>query len=178
MIRQFLIALVKFVLLMFTATLVLAEMPRELKGTWILDVEATELNMKASPEMKPEDEKYIPTILKRMSQYQWNFDEGVIESSRGSKKQALSVSLEESDKNKVVFKGRLNDQAIIMTVVFVSDKVINILSSATDDLNYYLWTRGSLDSGAQNNDGSLAIELMEKSLNNSTGKPESMEPTR
>lgn len=175
--RQHFIVQVKFVLLMFTATLALAEMPGELKGTWILDVKATEHNMKDSPEMKPEDEKYIPTILKRMSQYQWKFEEGVIESSRGSKKQELSVTLQESDKNNAVFKGKLNNQTIIMTVVFVSDRVINIRSSATDDLNHYLWTRGSLDSGAQSNDGSLAIELMEKSLSNSAGKPGSVEPT-
>ena len=167
------IVLVSFVFLMFVATPAVAEMPKELKGTWILDAQATEHNIRTSSKMKPEDAKYLPTIIKRMSQYGWEFSDGSITSSRGSKKQTLSVVLKESDQKTFVFEGTQNNQIITMTVALISDTVINIRSSATDDMDNYLWMRGNLDTDMEkDNDNSLAIELTEKSLNNSSTKPD------
>ena len=162
--------------LAFSTTATLAEMPKDLKGSWVLAAEATEHNIMASPKISPEAMKYLPTIMKRMSQYVWEFDDNVISSSRGAKKETLTVVLKENDKKKYVFEGQLRDQIIMLTVTFVSDTTINIRSSATDDMNYYLWKRGQLDRNTtEDNDRSLAIEIMEKSLNNSTDRPDAGE---
>jgi len=160
---------IQFVFLMFVTTQALAEMPKELKGFWILEAQATERNILASPKLTPKDAKYLPTVLKRMSQYVWEFNDGVITSSRGTKNKTLTVVLKENNKKEFVFEGQMDNQTIMMTVTFVNNALINIRSSATDDMYYYLWTRGKLDNGmAKDSDSSLAIELMEKSLNNSS----------
>lgn len=166
---------VQFVLFMFVTTQALAEMPKELKGFWILETKATERNILTSQKMKQEDAKYLPIILKRMSQYVWEFNDGVITTSRGKKNKTLIVALKENNKKKFVFEGQMDNQTITMTVTFVNDALINIRSSATDDMNYYLWTRGKLDNGmVKDSDSSLTIELMKKSLNNSSARPDTV----
>lgn len=158
-------------ILAFSTTATLAEMPEELKGTWILDAQATEHYIMTSPKWKPETAKYLPTIMERMSYYVFEFDEGVIIASRRAKKETLPVALKENDKKKYVFKGEIRNQTITMTVTFVNDTTINIRSSATDDMDYYLWKRGRLDKNRiSKDDRSQPIELMKKALNNSSIK--------
>ncbi len=141
-----------------------AEMPKELKGSWILHASATETHMKTSPKWKAEHAKYLPTVMKRMSKVLFEFGDNAIVASTGSKQQTLPVMLKESSRTKYVFEGRVREKSVTMTVSFVDDRTINIRSSATDDMDYYLWKRGSLTNKAAADDKSLAMELMKKSL--------------
>jgi len=160
--------LVSMIIVATSATVASAEMPKELKGSWILDAQATQKYVKTSPKWKAEDEKHLPMIIKRMSQMQYKFtDDAIVMSMRG-REQVIPVSLKKSDAKKYVFDGKLRGQDVTMTVFFMDDATINIRSSATDDMDYYLWKRGSLASKEGPSDKSLATEMMQKALENTS----------
>lgn len=143
-----------------------AEMPEALKGSWIFDADATEAYMQTSPNWKAEDEKYLPTILKRMSQAAYEFtDDAFIVSMRG-KTQALNVTLTHSEKKIYIFEGTLADQNITLTASINDGGGLNVRSSATDDMEYYLWKRGLPQSADAVSDEKLALELLKKSTEN------------
>ena len=141
-----------------------AEMPKELKGSWILDASATEKHVTTSPQWTAEDAKYLPTIMKRMSQFVFEFEEDAIVSSMRGKQQSLPVVLKENSGKTYVFEGTIRDERVTVTVSFVDDRTINIRSSATADMDYFLWKRGRLTDKAGADDKSLAIEVMKKAL--------------
>ena len=147
-----------------------AEMPDELKGSWVLDASATEEHLKTSPRWKAEDAKYLPTVLKRMSQFLFEFEESAIVSTMRGRQQIIPVVLKENSGNGYVFEGRVRDQSLTLTVSFVDDQTINIRSSASDDMDYFLWKRGELASGAGPSDESLATEIMEKATKTPSNK--------
>lgn len=157
-------------IMVLSATGAMAEMPVRLKGTWILDAEATAALMKTSPKWKAEDEKYLPTILKRMSLMLYEFEDHAISVSMRGKKQVLAVVLQESSAKKHVFKGTVEGETVAMTVSFVGDATIKIRSSSTDDMDYYLWKRGRLTGAADADGKSDAIEIMKKSLTTPSGE--------
>lgn len=166
-------ALVVLAILAVPVTGARAEMPEELKGSWTLDASATEENLKTSPQWTAEDAKYLPTIMKRMSQFVFEFEEDAIVSSRRGKQQILPVVLKENSGEMYVFEGTIRDERVTVTVSFVDDRTINIRSSATDDMDYYLWKRGRLTDKAGADDTSLALEVMKKALEgplNKTGE--------
>lgn len=142
-------------ILLIFATKVLAEMPGELKGTWVLHAEATETYMKTSPKWKEEDKKYLPTIMKRMSQVQYEFEGSAIIVSMRGKQQTVSVVLKKNNRKEYMFEGTIQGKAVTMTVSFVDDGIIRIRSSATDDMDYYLWKRGRLTDKSGTDDESL-----------------------
>ncbi|MBW2664449.1 MAG: hypothetical protein JRD93_21350 [Deltaproteobacteria bacterium] len=162
--------LMALVIVVISATPVLAEMPKSLQGTWIIDAEATETYIKTSPKWKAEDAKYLPTIMKRMSQVVYEFDDDSITVSMRGKKQPLQVALKQSEKKSYIFEGNVGDKVFTLTVSITDEGNLNIRSSATDDMDYYLWKRGQPDNKAEVDDKKLAIELMKKSLENSSNK--------
>ncbi|MDJ0945892.1 MAG: hypothetical protein QNJ30_20690 [Kiloniellales bacterium] len=157
-------ALVISAILAAPATGAWAEMPKELKGSWVLDVAATERHVTTSPQWKAEDAKYLPIFVKQMSQFVFEFEENAIVSSMRGRRQILPVVLKENSGKTYVFEGTIRDKSVTVTVSFVDDRTINIQSSATDDMDYYLWKRGQPTDKAGADDKSLAIEIMKKAL--------------
>lgn len=145
-------------------------MPKILKGTWIVDATATEANMKTSPKWKAEGSKYLPTIMKRMSQVMYAFDDDTITVTMRGKKQPLKVALKHSEKKRYLFEGNVGGRVITLTVTITGEGNLNIRSSATDDMDYYLWKHGRPDKKTGFDDKTLARELMKKSLVNSSDK--------
>ena len=124
-----------------------AEMPKDLKGFWILDAKATAAYMQTSPKWKAEDAKYLPRIIQRMSQATYLFEDGKITVSTRGRQQPLDVVLKTSEKPRYVFEGNVGDQALTLPVSITEAGNLNIRSSATDDMDYYLWKRGKLAAG-------------------------------
>ncbi|MBF0198535.1 MAG: hypothetical protein HQL32_12535 [Planctomycetes bacterium] len=121
-----------------------AEMPKELKGTWILDAKASEAYIQTSPKWKPKDAKYLPKIMKRMSQVLYTFkDDSIIAAMRG-KEQAFPITSVEREGENFLCKGNIKGKEVTLTVSLRKDGVINIKSSTTDDMDYYIWKRGEL----------------------------------
>ena len=138
-------ALLTFIIIAISTTASWAEMPDALKGSWILDTAATEKYMQTSPKWTPEDAKYLPMILKRMSQAVYEFKENAFIVSMRGKTQTLPIILKHSEKQKYIFEGTLGDQTMTLTASITDEGNLNVRSSATDDMTYYLWKRGQPD---------------------------------
>jgi len=155
----------------FSTAAALADMPKELKGTWILDAEATEKYVQTSPKWKDEDAKRLPMIMKRMSQVLYELKDGAMIATMWGRSQTVAVTLNKRDGKSYVFDAKVRDQTMTMTVTFVSDATITIRSSTTDDMDYFLWKRGKLPKEAGPNDKALALEAMKKAMEQATAKP-------
>jgi hypothetical protein len=141
-----------------------AEMPKALKGTWILDAKATEAFIQTSPRWKPEDGKYLPMIMKRMSQVLYTFkDDSIIAAMRG-KDQALPISSVKRDGNSYVFEGEARGKAVTLTIIPKKDGMINIRSSAHNDMDYYVWKRGTLPKEEGPSDSALVVDVIKESM--------------
>ena len=145
-------------------TLHAAEMPAALKGSWILDAAKTEANIKASPKWKPGDEKMLPTIFKHMAQVLYSFNDEQVAASRRGKEMSIPIEKVESDADKHVISCQVQDKPMTITVTFVDKDTINIRSSMTNDMDYFLWKRGSLEGTDGPSDAALATEAAAKAL--------------
>lgn len=121
-----------------------AQMPDTLEGSWILDVEATQAYVKSSPKWKEADAKHLPMVLKRMSQVSYVFEGDAITISARGSAQKLPVTRKSSKAPAYVFEGEKGDDSVRLTVTISEEGNMNIRSSKTDDMDYYLWKRGNL----------------------------------
>jgi hypothetical protein len=144
---------------------VFGEMPAELKGSWVIDIDASVEYMKTSPRWVDADAKYLPSIMKRMAQMGYVFEEGAASLSFRGKALALPITLQESREDTYVFETVVKEQVVFLTVIFMDDETINIRSSSSDDMHYYLWQRGELAGPAGPSDSALAVEVMTEAIN-------------
>jgi hypothetical protein len=131
------------------ATTVPAEMPEAIKGTWVIDAEASEAQMKTSPKWKAEDAQYLPRIMERMALVRYLFEGDTITVSMRGKEQPMPVTLKTSNEKKWIFEGQAGEQTVTLTVSLNDQGCMNIKSSATDDMDYYLWKRGNPEPAAE-----------------------------
>jgi len=144
----------------------LAAMPKILQGTWVVDSKASEAFMKSSPTWKASDEKFLSTVMKRMSLYMYTFDGDTISVSVRNKKQTLKVVLIKGNTKKYLFDVFLDGKVINITVDIRDNGIISIQSSSSDDMKYYLWKRGIVNNDTKIRDQKLSIEILKKTLNN------------
>jgi hypothetical protein len=117
-----------------------AEIPEILKGTWILNAEATEAHMKSLPQWKEQDAKYLPMVLKHMSAYEQSFtDTELVLSINGQEKMKGPLSFEQKEGDNYILSTKLNGKDVILTVNQTNDGNLIIKSSATNDMDHYLW---------------------------------------
>jgi hypothetical protein len=153
-----------------STTSALAEMPKALKGSWILDAEATEANFKASPEYDEEAAKFLPMIFKQMSKAVFEFDDGVIALTERGKKQPIPITLKENDGKKFIFEAKLGKDVLTFTITLNDKGNISIVNSKSDNMDLYLWKRGVPDKKAKVTDAELGAEIAEKVVNDPSAK--------
>ena len=83
----------------------------------------------------------------------------------------MPVTLKQSDKGKYIFEGKMGSNVLALTISINSDGNLNIRSSATNDMDYYLYKRGKPDSLKPADDKKLALEIVKESLDCSSHKP-------
>ena len=118
-----------------------AGVPEELRGAWVIAPKETEAFMKTSPKWKPEDAKYLPKIMERMSLAVYEIGDGTLTMSIRRSKRTLPIVLKESGKKKHVFETKVGENTVVLTMTVNAQGFLNIRSSATDDMDYYLWKR-------------------------------------
>ena len=128
-------------LILLTGSTAFADMPEALKGDWVIDAPASEVHMQTSPKWKPEDAQYLPMIMNRMAQVRYAFAGDTITVSMRGKQQPLPVTLAKSEDKRWIFEGLAGEQTVTLTVSLNEAGNMNIRSSATDDMDYYLWKR-------------------------------------
>jgi hypothetical protein len=137
----------------------LAEIPKELKGTWVLDIAPTIKHMKTSPGWNDQTEKDLPPIMKRMSQVMFEFtDDSLVLSVRG-KKNTIPVSLKSTQSNVYIFERNVGEKQSILTVSITKGTNIIFRSPTNNELDSCLWKRGRLTKAQGPRDEALALEL-------------------
>ena len=130
-----------------------------LKGTWVIDLVPSIQYMQTSPKWTDQTATHLPPILQRMSQVMCEFtDDSMVMSIRGKKK-ILPVSLKSTQANVIIFERAVGDQPTTLTVTLMNGTNINIRSSISNDLDFYLWKRGRVTKEVAASDVALALEL-------------------
>jgi hypothetical protein len=146
---------------LITISSALAEMPAQIKGSWVIDAEGSEAFMKTSPKWDAAGAKFLPTILKRMAQVTYAFEgDNFVVAMRG-KEHKLPVTLVKSEGNTHIFEAKRGEKVMTITVTLNDKDQLNVRSSGSDDMDYYLWKRGEM-AKAGASDEKLAVELLKK----------------
>ena len=118
-------------------------------GTWKVNCEKTLLEAKKSPKYKPEDEermkKAIEKMLKSMTLV---IKEKELIFDMGKRKQALkSIKVENKNDTLIMFfeVGKKKNKFQV-TFSIVENRFLNFKSTASDDMNFYIWEKGKGDS--------------------------------
>lgn len=126
----------------------LAEMPKELKGTWVLDVDATVKQMKTSPGGNDQARKRFTEIVKRMSQVMFEFTNDSLVLSIGETMRTLTVASKNNQANVSVFEGKAGEEPFTLAVSVANETNINFRSSLNNDLDSCLWKRRGVSESA------------------------------
>jgi hypothetical protein len=119
-----------------------AQMPDALKGTWVIDAEASTAYMKTSPKWTDKDAEHLPMIFKHLAGVVYIFADNTIAVATGKERQTYAATLKSRDGNTYVFDTKAGDQPITLTATLTAAGKLNVRSSATNDMDYYLWQRG------------------------------------
>lgn len=133
--------IVSFIGATLFAHVALATIPEVLIGGWMIDAVATAENLKNSPKWDEKNAKVMPIILNRMSSVVCTFDAGTMTVSDGEKKDTLTVELQNSEARLYVLAGKSGDDEVTIRATFTEEGLLNIRSSTTDDMDYFLWKR-------------------------------------
>ncbi len=130
------------VFVMFGSLNVQAQLHDDVVGVWQLDREETESNIRQSPKWDEEIERVLPMILTKMEAINYNFTGAVLTVVQGERKQVFDyIVSSDAGANPVVLEMLVDGQTVNLEITFISDNQINIKSSETDDMDYYIWKR-------------------------------------
>lgn len=146
-------------------TAAVAELPAKIAGSWVLDAEATTKFFPTSPKWKESDARFLPEIIKSMASMKYSFSEGKMTLERKGKLHSVDATLLEQKGDTFIFELQPSPNYSFKMTCTVNEKgLLNIRSSNTDDLDYYLWKRGDLDTQEKVSDAKLATEVMKKAI--------------
>lgn len=115
---------------------------QELYGTWVIDIPRTLANAKTSPKYTEQDAARLPGQLKLLRNLmKIEITAKSVVTFRGDRSQSLAYHVESSANNQVVLTGSARGQAVTLTFTLMDGDVINMRSSATDDMDYFIWAR-------------------------------------
>lgn len=148
-----------------------AEVPKELKGTWVVDLVPSIQYMQTSPKWTDQTATHLPPILQRMSQAMYEFTDDYLVVSIGGKKKKLPVSLISTQSNVTVFERTVGGQLHTLTVSMMNGSNINVKSSFNHDLDFYLWKRGRVTTQVEPSVIAHALQLVLTSHENTVANP-------
>jgi len=115
-----------------------------LVGKWVVDLPATKEEMKKSPKWQQasEEEKELPKAVEEfIKQMKMVATAEALEFYRGERKNEVPYQVKSVEGNVVVAEMDARGQKVTLTFTFQSDDRMMYKSSATDDMDYYVWTR-------------------------------------
>lgn len=125
-----------------------AEVHNALNGTWVLDVDATIKQMKASPEFNDQARKRFTEILRRMSQVMFEFTNDSLVLSIGETMRTLPVASKNNQANLFFFEGMAGEAPFTLSASVANETNINFRSSLKNDLDLCLWKRRDVSESA------------------------------
>ena len=136
-----------------------AQTPQTLKGTWMVDIKATEEFFKSSPP-PPQDLQWISLSSGLMFQMIYEFTESAIAISAYTSEKKLMYQLLPGQDNTLRYVSEIKQAGRddIWIVKIISDEHISISSSQSPATKYFLLKRVKLDPSMRAEDGKRAFE--------------------
>ncbi|MBZ0165430.1 MAG: hypothetical protein K8I00_01395 [Candidatus Omnitrophica bacterium] len=114
----------------------------KLRGTWVLDTSRTLTYAKTSPKYTEKDASRLPGQLKLLRNLmKIEITAQHVITFRGDRSQPLAYRVESSAHNQVVLTGRTRGQDVTLTFMLIDGDAMNMRSSGSDDMDYFIWTR-------------------------------------
>lgn len=136
-----------------------AQTPQTLKGTWVVDIKATEEIFKNSPP-PPQDLQWISLSSGLMFQMIYEFTDSAIAMSAYTLEKKLMYQLLPGQDNKLRYVSEVKQTGLddIWIVNIISDEHISISSSQSPATKYFILKRVKLDPNRRAEDGKRAFE--------------------
>ncbi|MDJ0703692.1 MAG: hypothetical protein QNJ46_10470 [Leptolyngbyaceae cyanobacterium MO_188.B28] len=114
----------------------------EFQGLWGVDYDLTLEEVKKSPDYSQEELDQMPEIIKGMlAMMQIQISGNGLIYRRGSTETSLPCSVEEVSGASTLAVCTVKDQAVEVTFTLINGEYMNLKSSGSDDLDFYIWKR-------------------------------------
>ncbi len=111
-------------------------------GEWSVNIERTLEEVKKSPKYNPEDAANMSEMLKKViSMMRIEVKDRELISSRGNRRTVLPYTLKSSGDDTVTLSVLASGKEVEIKLSLIDGKYMNLKSSATDDMDYYIWER-------------------------------------
>ncbi len=109
-------------------------------GLWEVDFDRTMEELKKSPKYKPEDIEKMPAMIKgMMARMKVKFSEKEFTFVQGGKEMSLPYTVQGETGASAVLAVKAGGKDQTLTVTLVDGKFLNVKSSDSNDLDYYIW---------------------------------------
>jgi hypothetical protein len=145
---------------LFTAVSLCAEMPQKVQGVWIVDAEASSKNLRTSPKWDESSEKSLPMLMKMISKMALVFDAESMKLLMPKREMKLPMKLKSSEESQFVFDASAQGKTFQVTISLRTDGVMNMKSTGSDDMDYFLWKKVDKAPDLNISDSALAMEMI------------------
>ncbi|MCA9403244.1 MAG: hypothetical protein KC897_05630 [Candidatus Omnitrophica bacterium] len=113
-----------------------------LKGTWVIDYNGTLEYAQTSPKYTPKEAAVLPGQLKLLrGLMKIQVTDTQVITHRGDRKQVVAYTTADADADRVILKTEARGQQVTLTFTFLPGGGMNMRSSATDDMDYFVWRK-------------------------------------
>ena len=135
--RSFLTALLSLMILAGHAAALDAS---KFVGLWEVDFDRTMEELKKSPKYKPEDIEKMPAMIKgMMARMKVKFSEKEFTFVQGGEEMSLPYTVKSETGASSVLAVKPEGKDETLTVTLIDGKFLNVKSSDSNDLDYYIW---------------------------------------
>lgn len=116
--------------------------PGWLKGTWVIDYDRTLENVQSSSTISVKEAATLPGQLKLLrGLLKLQITDRQVVTFRGDRKESVAYQVEEINKNTVLLTANARGRQVILTFTLQPGGGMHMGSSATDDMDYFLWKK-------------------------------------
>ncbi len=120
-------------------------------GTWVIDYDRSLAEAANSPKYTPADAEKMPAIIQKlMERMKIQISDTEIVYIMGDRRQALAYTVISQDGDGLVAEAQAGDEKASVTFTLIDGKYMNFKSSASDDMDYYIWKPAEQVNGSSN----------------------------
>jgi len=113
-----------------------------IRGDWVIDADESMALFKTSPKYKESDEAMVAKVLqKRQAVMSLNITDEACAITLGGKPHVIPFTVKSSSAGEVVTTAKAGDREFELTFKLIKGQFLQMISSASDDMNYFAWKR-------------------------------------
>ena len=138
----------------------------EFVGHWEVDFDRTMEEVKKSPEYNPEDAEKLPKIVKRMMQrMKIRIEPDNVVYWMGKRQEAFPFTVTAASDTTVTANTEQHGKTATFVLTLVEGRYMNLKSSTSDDLDYYIWKPATEAGNAGTmSDAEVVVETLKEGL--------------